>query len=150
MTIAEQPGPQKRPRLPHPVLNALIICDSATRDEPTGKITLNGIFENITSASYPSRHQSLVVYVKFTDAKGQYDVQLDLIRLETAEIVASAGGTVVARDRMGAVELVFEARNVPIPGPGMYEWRLQTAGRYLGSKTFTAVVASAPREGVGG
>lgn len=149
MPTAEVPSPERHPRLPHPVLNALIICDDATRDEPTGKISLHGIFENISSANFPSQVAGLVVYAKFTDAKGQYDVQLDLIRLETAEIVASAGGTVVAEDRMGAVEMVIKARNVPIPAAGLYEWRLQVAGRYLGSKTFSAVVASAP-PGAGG
>jgi hypothetical protein len=143
VTTVDLPGQQPR-RLPHPVLNALLICDAATRESENGKVTLHGIFENITAAAFPIRHASLVVYAKFTDAKGEYGIQLDLIRLETAEIVAAANGTVIARDRMGAVELVIEARDVLLPGPGLYEWRLQAAGRYLGSKTFTAVVASGP------
>lgn len=144
VTTAQQPLPEQRPPLPHPVLNALIICDSFTREADTEKITLNGIFENISSASFPAHHPRLVVYAKFTDAKGEYDLQLDLIRLETAEIVVTVGGKVVAGDRMGAVEVVIDASNVPIPGPGLYEWRLLAAGRYLGSKTFSAVVVSAP------
>lgn len=107
-------------------------------------MSLQGIFEQVSCPSFPARHSLLVVYAKFTDAKGQYGAQLDLIHLETGNIVASAAATVVAKDQMGAVELVLQAHNVPLPEAGLYEWRLQFDGRYVGSKTFSVVLSDPP------
>jgi hypothetical protein len=146
VTTVQQPAPEQRPRLPHPVLNALLVCDNTTRDE-RGKISLHGIFEQIFVPEIPARHAQLVVYAKFTDAKGRYEVQLDLIHLESGNIVAPATGTLIAEDRMGIVELVFEAKNVPLPELGLYEWRLQLNGRYLGSKTFSVIRSEPPAAG---
>jgi hypothetical protein len=35
------------PQPPPPVINALLICDVAIREEGTGKVSLIGIFEDI-------------------------------------------------------------------------------------------------------
>jgi hypothetical protein len=116
----------------------MLIADVAIREEGTGKVTLVGIFENISSASFPCRHESLAVYAKLTDAEGSYDFRLELIHLDTAKRVADVTVPGRASSRLGTGEVVLRLRGVPLPSPGLYEFRLSANGQYVGSKTFRA------------
>ena len=60
---------------PLPVLNALLVCDEAIKEEV-------GIFETMRVPSFPARPVRVCVYAKMTDAEGQYEITLQLIRLE--------------------------------------------------------------------
>lgn len=117
----------------------MLVCDQAIREERTGKVSLIGIFENITTALVPTTHSSLSVYVKLTDAEGQYDLELKLVHLDTASLIARGQGQVTAQDRMGSVEINFNLLNLIFPHFGSYEFQLSANGRHLGSKTLSVV-----------
>ncbi len=67
---------------PHPTLNAMLLCDHTIREHGTGKVSLIGIFENISAARFPVVHRSLSVYAKLVDAEGEYTIRLELLRLD--------------------------------------------------------------------
>ena len=136
-------GREGQPNPPHPVLNAMLVCDMALREEGTGKVSLIGIFENINAASFPSVHPELSVYAKLTDADGEYVLRLELIQLEKARIIASGETTITPSDRMGSVELSFNLRNLVFQEPGLYEFRLSANAKHVGAKTLR-VVRSTP------
>ena len=66
---------------PHPSLNAMLLCDLTIREHGTGKMSLIGIFENISAARFPVVHRALTVYAKLADAEGEYGIRLELVRL---------------------------------------------------------------------
>lgn len=132
-------GGEGQPIPPHPVLNAILVCDMAIREEGTGKVSLIGIFENINATSFPTLHPELSVYAKLTDADGEYVLRLELIQLEKARIIASGETTITPSDRMGAVELNFNLHNLVFPEAGLYEFRLSANGKHVGAKTLRMV-----------
>ena len=70
---------------PHPSLNAMLLCDLTIREHGTGKMSLIGIFENISAARFPVVHRALTVYAKLADAEGDYGIRLELVRQSQAE-----------------------------------------------------------------
>ncbi len=138
-----EPAPQSSPAAapPHPVLNAMVVCDSAMQDEATGKTTLVGLFENISATQFPTLHGLLCVYAKLTDAQGEYRIRLELVRLEDLAVVGQGRLGVTFADRMTPAELVFQIAGLRFERPGRYEFRLYANDHWVGSKSLSLVQA---------
>lgn len=130
------------PERPHPSLNAMLLCDLTIREHGSGKISLIGVFENISSSRFPVVHRSLSVYAKLTDAEGDYTIRLELIRLEDSHVVAQGALKATFADRMAPGELIFNLENLGLERPGRYEFRLFAEERFVASKTFTVIQSS--------
>ena len=125
-TMSQPPADREHdPRPPLPVLNALLVCDEAIKEEI-------GIFETMRVPRFPARLPRLCVYVKMTDAEGQYEIILQLIRLDDLQVIGERRLTAALGDRMAAGELVFRFRTLTLLHPGRYEFRLFADGRTLG------------------
>ena len=131
------------PPRPHPSLNAMLLCDHTIREHGTGKISLIGIFENISAARFPVVHRALSVYAKLGDAEGEYAIRLDLVRLEDSHVVAQCTLRATFEDRMTPGELIFALENLGLERPGRYEFRLYANDRFVAGKSFTVVPAPA-------
>ncbi len=127
---------------PHPSLNALLLCDHTIREQGTGKVSLIGIFENISAARFPVVHRSLSVYAKLGDAEGEYAIRLELVRLEDSQVVAQATLRATFPDRMTPGELIFGLENLGLERPGRYEFRLHANDRFVAGKSFVVVQAA--------
>ena len=138
------PGPS------HPALNAMLICDNTIREEGTGKVSLIGIFEAIFAAQFPVRHGLLCVYAKVTDAEGDYEIKLELVRLDDELTMGGGQARVTLADRMAPAEFVFQLPNLGFERPGRYEFRLFANGRWVGSKSFGVVLLQPPQATAGG
>lgn len=124
--------------LPIPKTNAMLICDQVLTEQGTNKKSLIGIFENIGAHQFPAVHHSLSVYVKLTDARGDYQFRLELGDLHTDVIVANceAPGTVHIEDPLSSHELVFNLKGLRFPHPGQYEFRIFANDHIFGQKMF--------------
>ncbi len=131
------------PVRPHPSLNAMLLCDLTLREQGTGKLSLIGIFENISAARFPVVHRALSVYAKLADAEGAYTIGLELLRLEDSHVVARGTLKATFADRMTPGELIFNLENLGFERPGRYEFRLSADDRFVAGKSFT-VVETAP------
>lgn len=127
---------------PHPVLNAMLICDQTFQDEQSGKMSLVGIFETVRAYQFPARHGRLCVYAKLTDLQGEYRFRLELVQLEELKIVGQGQFSATFGDRMVPLELTFQVLDTLFERSGRYEFRLYANDRWVGSKTLT--VAQAP------
>jgi uncharacterized protein DUF6941 len=127
----------------HPTLNAILICDLTIREERTGKVSLVGVFENIAAAAFPIVHHRLSLYAQLTDAAGEYDVRVDLVRLDDTRTVAEGRMKAAFADRMTPGELIFTFENLPFERPGRYEFRLHANERWVASKSFMVMHAPA-------
>jgi hypothetical protein len=131
------------PERAHPSLNAMLLCDLTIREHGSGKISLIGVFENISAARFPVVHRALSVYAKLTDAEGDYTIRLELMRLEDSHVVAQGTLKATFADRMTPGELIFNLENLGLEKPGRYEFRLYADERFVAGKSFT-VIQSGP------
>ncbi len=144
------PGGQAPASAPHPIFNAMLICDHAIREEGSGKISLIGIFEQIHVPSLPAGHASLSVYAKVTDAQGEYDLSLDLVRLEDLMVIGHGEAHATVANRLAPMEFLFNLAWLLFERAGEYEFRLSANGRYVASKSFRVILSNQPQVGQGG
>jgi hypothetical protein len=137
------------PQLPHPVLQAMLICDQAIRENGTHKVTLVGIFDQITSDAFPLVwNRPLAVYARITDAQGTYPIRLELVQLEDEQSIGRLEGQAVVNDRMAANELIFGIEGIQFDRPGTYEFRLFAGGRFvIGGALLRVVQLNQPQGG---
>ena len=142
--MADQDLASRDSKLPRPIVNAMLICDEASLDAKSGKITLKGIFEVIRAVGFPVRHEALAVYIKMTDAAGTYPFVFKVISLEDGRLVGTGQAKFLAKDRLAPVELIFTIGGLVFPNAGLYEFQVHADGLYLCGKTLS-VQHSKPR-----
>ena len=135
----EQAEPRPTPSAFHPSCLAMLVADTAIREQGTGKVSLIGIFDHIRAVGFPVSHGQLVVYARITDAEGHYEFRLQLVRLD--DDLAIGEGVVQAEvsDRLAARAVIFDLRGLRFECSGRYEFRLQANGRYVGGCPFAVV-----------
>lgn len=121
----------------------MLLCDLTIREHGSGKISLIGVFENISAARFPVVHRALSVYAKLTDAEGEYTIRLELIRLDDSHVVAQGTLKATFADRMSPGELIFNLENLGLERAGRYEFRLYAGDRFVAGKTFTVIQTAA-------
>lgn len=124
---------------PTPSLNTIIVCDTMIKDRDTNKRSLIGIFTAIMTHTFPVVHPQLSVYARVIDAQGNYAIRLELVRLETMEVIGEAPVQVAIPDRLRYHELGFVLNRVIFPAPGQYEFRLYADDAFLGHQAFEVI-----------
>jgi len=117
----------------------MLLCDLTIREHGTGKLSLIGIFENISAARFPVVHRALTVYAKLADAEGDYAIRLELLRLDDSHMVAQGTLRASFADRMTPGELTVNLENLGFERAGRYEFRLYADDRFVASKSFTVI-----------
>ena len=135
------PDPGRRRELPRPVLQAMVVCDQAIPHADADRTTIVGIFDRIEGAQFPLRWaRPTTVYARVTDAEGDYDVRLELVRLEDERTVGRANSTVDIEDRMASHEVIFDLEaDLVFERPGRYEFRLFADNRHVGGTVLTVI-----------
>lgn len=139
-TMAD-PDPGRRQELPRPVLQALLVCDQAIREAETNKMTLVGIFERVFGSEFPLPwNRPMAVYARVTDAEGEYDIRLELIRLADEHTIGRVDGKVAVSERVATAEIVFRLEDgLVFDRPGRYEFRLFANGQHVAGTVFTVI-----------
>jgi len=123
---------------PYPL--AILLCDTIIVDERSKKKTLVGIFDVIYAKEFPAKHRPLSVYVRLTDAEGEYQFRIDYVQVKTDKLLGRGNIPPISiTDRLKTHELIMEFPPIDIPEPGEYEFRLWANDRYIGRAKFTAV-----------
>lgn len=121
-----------------PKANAMLICDYVITETGTNKKSLIGIFENIGASKFPCRHDSLSIYVKLTEANGEYKFHLELVDLAGDKVVETAEMPhgLCSDNPLKTHELVFNLRGLKFEHPGDYEFRIYANRNIFGQKSF--------------
>lgn len=137
--------------IPKPTVQAFLVCDHVIEDSLTKKKSLIGIFTHLQTASFPFQHQQMGLYFCLTDAEGQYHFDIDLIYLNTEQLVCRA--TLPNIEIGDSLQISDFGINIPLlifPAPGRYEFRLRMDGHLIAQKDFnvmpTSTSASPPPE----
>jgi hypothetical protein len=123
---------QKRPK---PVLLAMIICDQILREEGTKKISLLGIFNRVSSKTFPCIHPRLHIFVSVTEYEGQADCVLKFSDSTGKEIV-QLKGPLEFPDKLAVIEMNFCLNNVPLPNAGIYHFDFIMDNEIIGHRKF--------------
>ena len=115
-----------------PVLVAAIVCDVAAKDPSTGKVSLIGIFDRILIGKFPTQ-RPLSLYIKLTDAEGNYNIRVKYVQVKSAKILAEAGGEFEYKDRLASSDLYIPFPPLPIPEEGRYEFQIWANSIFLGN-----------------
>jgi len=121
-----------------PRVNAMLLCDTIITDKITNKKSLIGIFENIHTIDFPCIHYSLSLYIKLTNAKGNYIFRLELVDLEKDVVIGKEESPKVLNidDPLRTFELLFEIRGLTFEHPGKYEFIIFANDSAFGQKIF--------------
>jgi len=128
-----------------PFLLAILVCDSGTVDQNSGKKTLVGIFDQVIARKFPTS-RSLSVYFKLSDAQGKYKFRVQYAQVKTGKILAGAEtrDVVTIESRLDIFDsLISFPMDLPIPVPeaGQYEFRLDANNMFLGRIAINALQA---------
>jgi hypothetical protein len=113
-------------------MSALLLCETVIVEANTNTKTLVRVSDLLRRGSFPAR-TAAYVYLKITDAEGDYLLRLEYVHGATGETIDSVDiGVIRAVDRLRYYDAVVPA-TLNIPEPGRYEIRLLANGRYIGT-----------------
>ena len=80
------------------------------------------------------------MYIQVTDAEGEYEIQLELVRLEDEQTIGRVDRTARLTDRMASHEIIFNLDGgLLFERPGTYEFRLFAEARHVGGVAFSVI-----------
>lgn len=121
-----------------PVLTATVLCDFGATDPATGKKTLVGIFNQVSALKLPTT-QSASVYLCVTDALGEYDMAVRLVRARDQLPIAEATFRLSIKSRLVPIDVLIPPQSYPLPDKGKYEFQVFANAIYLGCTTLEVV-----------
>ncbi|MDH5589111.1 MAG: hypothetical protein OEZ65_13335 [Gemmatimonadota bacterium] len=112
-----------------------LLADAATIDA-SGKLNILGIFDHITTTSFPARHPKMVLVLRFSaglDEAGQHHVEIALRDPDGNEVVHIDGEMQLGPGRGGAaqgiqVPHVLHMDGLVLPVPGQYGFDVTVDG----------------------
>ena len=117
-----------------PTLLSLLICDYAIIEQGTQKITLVGLFENITSDVVPIQMR-LGLFAQLTDLEGEYLFTMVVVKLTSdgEEIIAKGGmQSIKVTDRLMNINIALNLPPTVFPDFGKYEFQLFSNDSFMG------------------
>lgn len=135
-------GQDEKMAAPNPLIKAILICDHIITEAGSNKKSLIGVFENITAPKFPYFHPLMSVYLKLTDAAGEYKMKIELVDLRENKVIGKGEvPRVTFPDRLTHYELTFNFAGLRLHHPGKYEFRIYANEEFLDSKDFNVFQA---------
>lgn len=129
----------------NPSIQAFLVCDSVIEDSLTKKKSLIGIFTHLQAVTFPFQHHQVGLYFCLTDAEGTYHLEIDLVYVNTDQLVCRASLPDIAiQDRLQIADFGINLPALLFPAPGRYEFRLRMNGRVIAQKDFHVIQLPAP------
>ncbi|MDH4155022.1 MAG: hypothetical protein OEV01_14645 [Nitrospira sp.] len=126
--------------IPKPSVQAFLVCDQVIEDSLTKKKSLIGIFTHLQTASFPFQHQHMGLYFCLTDAEGLYHFDIDLIYLNSEQLICRATlPNIEIHDRLQISDFGINIPLLILPAPGRYEFRLMMEGQLIAQKDFNVL-----------
>jgi len=119
-----------------PTLTALLVCDTVIEDKVTSKKSIIGAFTDIWSHNFPCVHYRMGVYFCLTNAEGEYEIRLKLIKTDSEDLLAEAGLSVTINDILSINDFGINLPMAVFPKPGRYEFQIFANKEFLSRKEF--------------
>jgi hypothetical protein len=126
-----------------PSIQAFLVSDQVIEDSVTRKKSLIGLFTHLQAVSFPFQHPQMGLYFCLTDAEGAYQFDIELIYLNTEQLVCRATlPRIVIGDRLQISDFGINIPSLIFPAPGRYEFRLRMEGHLIAQKDFNVMLLS--------
>ena len=126
-----------------PSIQAFLVSDQVIEDSVTRKKSLIGLFTHLQAVSFPFQHQQMGLYFCLTDAEGAYQFDIELIYLNTEQLVCRATlPRIVIGDSLQISDFGINIPSLIFPAPGRYEFRLRMEGHLIAQKDFNVMLLS--------
>ena len=116
-----------------PEIISFLIADLVLQEKVTNKWSIIGIFDRINTANFPYVHPSLFLYIRLSDAQGDYKIQVEFCDSDDHTLAVFEGITVSVHSRLHYPEFGLKTVNLPIPRPGRYFFKLYFNGEFAKS-----------------
>ena len=129
-----------------PVIVAALVCDVAVADPSTGKKNLIGIFDRVNVGKFSTNRQ-ISLYIKVTDAYGDYELEVRYVQVNSGKVLARAEGELHSNNKLASIDMIVPFPPLPIPEEGRYEFQVWANSIFLGSTFIDAVPRPKPKGG---
>lgn len=130
---------------PTPSIQAFLVCDTVIEDSLTKKKSLIGLFTHLQAMTFPFQHHQVGLYFCMTDAEGTYHFDIDLIHVNSDQLVCRASlPEITIGDRLQIADFGINVPALLFPPPGRYEFRLRMNGRVIAQKDFDVIQVTPP------
>jgi len=130
--------------VPAPEIKIAALCDHAVVGQD-GKVSLLGIFRNISVSTLPAQHPRMYVVAVLGLEPGQHDVTVRLVRPDGAAAMVDAPKIGVQATAGQDVNVVVELNNLSFASYGTHRFDLEVDGSKIGSLPVAiSQMASAP------
>ena len=121
-----------------PMALAVLLCDEVLNS--SGKNSLIGIFDKVTSAVFPAVHFRLYIYAKLADGAGTYELRVQYVDVDESKAIIDAviPQPVEWKAEGEPLDITIQQQGLPIPHPGRYEFRLFLDNHFIGMAFFKA------------
>ncbi len=99
--------------------NFIIVCESASIDKDSNKLSLFGIFTNISAKNIPAIHPTLFVVTNFSGGEGEHTHKI-IISYEGSEEIGKLEGKIVFGPDGGNAQYLGRFIGLPFPKYGIY------------------------------
>ena len=114
-------------------VKSFILCDKIIQDQlEGGKYSAIGIFDGISAQTFPCAHGPFGVILLITDAFGEYNFIMDLVNIESGQIIAKAQfPKFVSEDPLNGINIGLQFPRIEFPSAGRYEFRFSSDGNFI-------------------
>lgn len=107
-----------------PHIKSFLIADTVIQEKVTNKWSAIGIFDRIYAKSFPCIHPSLALYIRLSDAEGDYEIRVEFCDASGRKLAIFEGIRLSVTSRLLAPDFGIQTRALPIPAPGKYTFNL--------------------------
>lgn len=123
-----------------PEVLTFLIADQVIQEKNTNKWSAIGIFDHIYSDSFPLIHPNFGLYVKLTDAQGEYKIHFEITDSAHQKIAVFEGLNLRVDSPLVTIDFGIQTRNLHIPKPDHYHVDLFFNGQMCKSLPFVVIV----------
>jgi hypothetical protein len=125
-----------------PLKTILFLAADYANTTPDGKLNVMGVFNQIYSHSFPTRHSSMFLVIKLGAELGEYgqtrDISIRLYDPDGTSLIDQSGQVQIPQPEKGIkpeINLILELKDVIFPIPGPYQFVIFIDGDHKGDLT---------------
>lgn len=109
---------------PKPNVISFLIADNVMQEKGSNKWSAIGIFDHIYAEKFPCVHINTALYVKLSDAEGDYDIRVEFTDSSARKLGVFEGVKLQVVSRLAQPDFGIQTRNLFIPKPDKYNFDL--------------------------
>ena len=107
-----------------PNIISFLIADNVIQEKGSNKWSAIGIFDRIYAKNFPCIHFSTALYVKLSDAEGEYNIRVEFTDSNMKKLAIFEGIKLKVTSKLEQPDFGIQTRNLFIPKPGKYTFDL--------------------------